>query len=265
MKSKSTHCRDIIFCNAKIVVFLVACFATISATPCLRAGTQDTFTKNGALQTSSNYSGGTPTNTSDVLITSSITTLTLTAATLTAESLNVTNGSSYTIGNATGGTGNSTIKLGNSTGFTDVVSSVANDLIYLTGSSSLTIQGASTGSGSGTLSLALQSNGNFDVADSGSSLTLNNVVSGSFNITKTGAGSLNLNGINTFSGSFAASAGTTYLNVNGSLGGVSAVSIASGAAITSSFTGLVNLINSAAALTDNGNLDVSGSAQTVAS
>ena len=249
--------------NSAAIVCTILCIACTP--PFLHAGTVDTFTKNGALLTSGNYSGGTPTGTSDVVLASSTTTLTISAGTLVAESMNVTNGSSYTIGNATGTATSSTLKLGNSAGFTDAVNSVANDLFYLTGSSSLAIQGVNTGTGTGTLSIALQSSGNLDVADGGSTLTINSAVTGAFGLNKTGAGTLVFNNATGFSGVFTASAGTTYLNTSGALGGASAVSVASGATLTSSYTGLTNAINSAAALTDNGNIDVSGSAQTVAS
>jgi autotransporter-associated beta strand protein len=101
-----------------------------------------------------------------------------------------------------------------------------------------------------------------------SAVALNSVVGGSgINLTKAGTATLALGANNTFSGSFTANAGTTYLNANGALGSVSSVTIATGSAISGQFAGLTNVINDSAPVTINGNgfLDVSGGSETLAS
>lgn len=96
---------------------------------------------------------------------------------------------------------------------------------------------------------------------------INNVISGSFDLTKAGATVLNLGAANTFSGTFTASASTTNLNVNGALGSVTAITIGTGATVQSGFTTLTNVINDAAAVTINGTgiLDLSGGTETIGS
>ena len=54
------------------------------------------------------------------------------------------------------------------------------------------------GSGTGKLGLALVADGNFDVVNSGATLAVSGIVSGAFNLNKTGAGTLTLSGVNTF-------------------------------------------------------------------
>jgi autotransporter-associated beta strand protein len=177
------------------------------------AGNAKDFFQNTSMLSAGNYSpSATPSNTDDVRITRTSTTgLTITASSLSMESLNVDNGNSYTISNATGTATNSTLNLGNSGGFTNVFSGVANDLIYLTGSSTLIIQGPNSGSGSGVLNITLASSGNFNI-DTGSTLTISSVISGSGqSITKTGGGTATLSGANTYSGGTTLSAGVLQL------------------------------------------------------
>ena len=236
-----------------------------------KAGTKVSFTKNAALTTSTNYSSGVlPTNTTDVLITSSSTALTDSSSSLQMESLNLTDstpGSTYSITNK--GTSNSTLTLGNSAGFTNAYSSVANDLIYLQ-DTPLTITGQATGYG--TLTLALASNGNFDLVAGSISvtptLTISASITGAFGLTITGTGTTNLNGTNTFSGPFAASGSSTVaLGANGALSSVSAVNLSGSAVVYDSILSLSNVINNSASLSLNGTsaLQTEGSAQTVAS
>jgi autotransporter-associated beta strand protein len=180
------------------------------------AGNAKDFFQNTDMTSSTNYSpSGTPTNTDDVRITrSSSSDLRITGASVTMESLNVDNGGSYTIRNATSGSTNRNLTLGNSAGFTNVFSGGANDLIYLTGNSSLTIQGPNTDGGSGVLNLVLASSGNFNIG-SGSTLTISSVISGSGqSITKTGGGVLTLSGANTYSGGTTLNAGTLQLGAS---------------------------------------------------
>ncbi len=186
------------------------------------AGTEDDFNgvTNAKLTTSTNYSGGLPGSTSDVLLTTTRTSLTITGSSLSMESLSLTNGQTDYLYNATTSSTNSTITLGNSGGFTNVINGVSNDLLYATGSSVLVLQGANGSSGTGVLNLALASSGNFD-ADTGSVLQVTSVISGNYGITKTGAGTLFLGAAtaNTFTGTFSATAGSVGLLSNGALGG----------------------------------------------
>jgi autotransporter-associated beta strand protein len=165
------------------------------------------------MTSSSNYSpSGTPTNTDDVRITrSSSSDLRITSASVTMESLTVANGGSYAIRNATTGSTSRNLTLGNSAGFTNVFSGVADDLIYLTGSSSLTIQGPNTDGGTGVLNIVLASSGNFNIG-TGSTLTISSAISGSGqSITKTGGGTVTLSGANTYSGGTTLNAGTLQI------------------------------------------------------
>ena len=154
-------------------------------------------------------------------------------ANLTLDSLNVLDTTQpLTI---TNNTANATLTLTSAAGG-NVVAPVqttpvgaAADLIYLANSGNLTIQ-----NGTKTLGLALGSDGNFDVGSS-ASLTINSIVSGTFNLTKTGGGTLLLAGANTFgtSKTFTVSAGTVQLGAATlSLGVASnAVSVSNGAAL----------------------------------
>jgi autotransporter-associated beta strand protein len=207
-----------------LIAALALCFTQIAF-----AGATNSFFQNAAMQTPNNYStGSAPNNTTDVLITTGLTNLSITDTTVTAESLSVSNGTTYSIGNRTGSSGNSTLTLGNSAGFTNAYSGVANDLIFLTNNSSLTIHGPNQSSGSGTLRLVLASSGNFSVF-SGSTLTVSAIISGGFGITKTGSGILTLSGVNTFSGGTTLSAGRINLSGSGTLGaGNSTVTVSGG-------------------------------------
>ncbi|MGI8957315.1 MAG: beta strand repeat-containing protein [Chthoniobacterales bacterium] len=140
------------------------------------------------------------------------------------ESLSIANGTSYSIANATTTSTNRTLTLGNSAGFTNVFSGVANDLIFLSGNSNLTIQGPNASTGTGTLSLALANSGNFNVA-TGSTLTINANISGSVSITKTGGGTAVINPTKTLytgntiinGGTLAASTGDYFGPFNSSI------------------------------------------------
>jgi hypothetical protein len=104
----------------------------LSSIPDAVTGTAKDFDKNTSMTNGGNYTpNGAPNNTTDVRLTTPAgPALTITTATITAESLSVQNGSSYTISNNTNTSNNSTLALGNSAGFTNVFSGVANDLIF---------------------------------------------------------------------------------------------------------------------------------------
>jgi len=176
---------------------------------------------NSAMQTASNWSAGSkPTSANDIGLTSSSTTLTNTAGTITGRSINVTNTNSYSIGNATGGATNSTLSIGVSGGFTNGISGTADDIIYLfnaTTAPNLTISGANTGTGTGTLGITLNSSGNFNVASSGSTLSISSIISGSFGINKSGLGTAIFSGVNTYTGATTVTSGELRLNPSGNI------------------------------------------------
>jgi autotransporter-associated beta strand protein len=203
-------------------------FFLSSPLPDAMTGTAKLFFQNTDMTADNNYSPfGAPTSINDVRITrTSSPSLRVTAGTLTVESLNVDNGNSFTISNGTGTATNSTIKLGNPSGFTNAFSGTSDDLIYLTNNSSLTIQGPNASFGTGTLSVALMSSGNFNVGTA-SSLTISSVISGaSKSITKTGGGIATLTGANTYTGATTVAAGTLLVtNTSGSGTGSGTVSV----------------------------------------
>ena len=253
----------------------VAFAATFLVSPAARlvAGTPVNFTTNGDLTAKANYSSAAlPTSTTDVQVTTTTAALTdSSSTTLRMESLNLTDSSpkaTYTLTDR--GTGNSTLTLGGTAGFTNAYSSLTNDLLYLQ-DTNFTITG-SYGSGYGTQTLALASSGNFDLVAGSISvnptLTISASITGAFGLTITGTGTTTLSASNTFSGPFAASGSSTVaLAANGALGSVSAVNLSGSAVAYFSILGLSNVINSAASLSLGGTsaLQTEGSAQTVAS
>ncbi len=215
-------------------VVLLFTFAVASAP----GGTVDTFTgSNGDLTSPTNYSPGAPGNTSDVLLSTTATALTINAGTVTAESLTNSNGVAYTISNATGGATNSTLTLGNAAGFSNANhSSAANELLYVSKSgSSLTIQGSNSGNGTGTLGLVLASSGSFDATSTSSGINVSSNISQAAGVTAalslTGTGTVTLSGTNTYTGTTNVSAGVLQINTGGSLPSSTgaSVSVASGA------------------------------------
>ena len=235
------------------------------------------------LNQTSNYSTGTlPDNTTDVSLTVAKNVspaLTLSTGSLVMQSLNLVitaaaSTNAVTLQNTTG-TGLNTITLG-SPALNNGVGGATTDLIYVKGggganpSVSLSILG--TNASGGSLGLVLTSGGNFDTAVN-TTLTIGAGISSSAAValSKTGSGTLNLNAANNFTGTFAASAGTTVLGSNGALGGISALTVAASATLSASGTGTTDLINDAAAVTLNGNasggavLNLAGATETVGS
>src|SRR4051794_15870255 len=98
-----------------------------------------------------------------------------------------------------------------------VAGSAGSDLIYLAGGAAMTLQNNTTPGNTRTLSVVLASNGDLDIS-SGASLTIATpVISGAFNLRKTGAGTLTLGATNLFgaaagTNSFTLTAGTLNLN-----------------------------------------------------
>ena len=250
---------------------LLAMAIPVFSAHAIYAGTTNSFFTNTAMTSDGNYSTGSmPNNTTDVLLTAAGTALRITAGSVTAESLSASNGTAYTIGNYTTGATSSTLTLGNSSGFTNAYSEVANDLIFLTNNSALSILGANQTNGSGTLQLVLASSGNLAVA-SGSSLVISAAVSGSASLNKTGAGTLTLSGVNTYTGATTVAGGTLRIDSNERLGNTNTTLTISSAGIlevTASGTLTNNITigagngvlsnSSASALVIAGNVDKNG-------
>ncbi len=147
----------------------------------------------------------------DLLLNSSVTALTTPSTNIYAQSWNVTNGSSYTLQSSAA----TSFKLGDSAGappFTNLVSGVQNDLIYLSGGSDLTFLTT-------TSPVEMRNSGNLNIG-AGSVLdfqtTINDV--GTLSLTKTGAGELILGTANTYAGGTFLTAGTLTVGDSGGLG-----------------------------------------------
>jgi autotransporter-associated beta strand protein len=185
---------------------------------------------NPSLNTAASWSlGAPPTPTTsvgsfkDVSLASSATDLTTLAAALSVQSWNVTNGSNYTLtslkpdGSTTFYMGRSSTNAG--TSFTNSVSGVADDLVYLTSNSILTFSPLNSSATPTNSTVQIAYGGNLNIS-AGSILNIDAVLTGTsatYGINKTGSGTLNLSAANTFGGSAAGttlSAGT--LNVKGS-------------------------------------------------
>ena len=185
---------------------------------------------NPSLNTAASWSlGAPPTPTTsvgsfkDVSLASSATELTTLAAALSVQSWNVTNGSNYTLtslkpdGSTTFYMGRSSTNAG--TSFTNSVSGVADDLVYLTSNSILTFSPLNSSATPTNSTVQIAYGGNLNIS-AGSILNIDAVLTGTsatYGINKTGSGTLNLSAANTFGGSAAGttlSAGT--LNVKGS-------------------------------------------------
>ena len=187
-----------------------------------------TFDANTDLTVGSNYNvgtGSTPTSTTDILFDTGYPSAAgifqfgtgATATSMSAQSLNDLNPNLITIGNNSSNAtaSNAILTLGNGAGQNNAASGAsASDLIYIGGATSnMTIQATNLRNGqaigNGTLAVALAQSGNFNVANSGATLTINSVISGAYNLTKTGAGTVTLNGTNSFS-SLTIKAGTVH-------------------------------------------------------
>jgi fibronectin-binding autotransporter adhesin len=183
------------------------------------------------------YSQGLPTASEDVVLnTSSGTTLTYNSNSgLAAGSLDVTNGTAYTVTMTAANT--SSITLG---GGLNGVSANQADLLYLSGnSSSLNISNG----GGGTLGLVLGATGNVDVA-TGSTLLVGSVISGTNGLTVIGGGTTTVTANNTYSGGTAVLGGNLVanfgFNTNASSGGSTPTSGPLGMNVSSISIGATN-------------------------
>ena len=152
----------------------------------------------------------------NVILDSTVTGLTSTSTSLSAKSWNVNNGKSYTL--TSGKTdGSSTFRMGitspATTTFANAVSGVNNDLVYLANSSSLTFSPSNSDDELTPSKVELFNSGNLNIG-SGSTLNIDAATTGSYAITKTGAGTVGLSAANTYSEGTTLSAGT--MNISGS-------------------------------------------------
>ncbi|HYX29113.1 MAG TPA: Calx-beta domain-containing protein, partial [Pyrinomonadaceae bacterium] len=202
------------------------------------AGTEKDFFQNGDMTSGTNYSpSGLPSNTNDVLLTTSTTALLISGANRAMGTLNQTNNTSYSINNNSG-TNNSTLTLGGGGTTDSITGSNGADLIFLGGTSStLTISG--TGSGGKTLGVALAANGNFDVANSGAALTITSIVSGAFSLT---TGTTSTGNIGTTIGGKNLTTGTnTALTFSGFNGSTAPLTILGGGSVSLASTNSVTV------------------------
>jgi autotransporter-associated beta strand protein len=178
---------------------------------------------NVSLNTSASWSLGAAPNSSlsigsyqDVALASSVTALTTSSGSLFAKSWNVSNGSSYTL-TSVKPDGATTFKMGITspvvTTFTNTVSGITNDLVYLTGNSNITFSPLNSINALTPSTVELNNSGNLNIG-AGSTLNIDAVTTGSYALTKTSAGTVGLSAANTYNGGTTLTAGT--MNVSGS-------------------------------------------------
>ncbi|PJE53347.1 DUF4347 domain-containing protein, partial [Marinomonas sp. BSi20584] len=136
--------------------------------------------------------------------------------------------------------------LGNTTGSTTVASGTTLRLMDgLTIAENLTISGVGINSAYGALKInegtglatvtgdiTLAADSLIGAFNTGDSLTLSGVISGDFDLTKVGSGTLTLSGSNTHTGAVTVSAGTLAVSGGSSIGDDSAVTVSSGATLS---------------------------------
>jgi fibronectin-binding autotransporter adhesin len=167
--------------------------------------------------------------------------------------LNTTGNTSRTITLSGGGTFTAAIAAGGATGDLLVMGTAAT-------SNTLTIGGNSNATpGTARLALAISTDGNVDVVNSGATLNITGILSGNFNLTKTGAGTLTLSGANTFGSgkTFTLSVGTLNINSATALG-AGTFQVNGSTIIDSTATFTSQLLTNNNALTLNGNFTFTG-------
>ena len=193
-----------------------AALALLASHSAYAANTQENVNTGATnLMSSASYTpSATPGATSDVtFINSTYGGLTFTATNLGVDSVNDLDTTQSLIITNSSTTANYVLTL-TSAGGGNVVGLVRTDLIYVAAGGNLAVQNGPTKN----LGVALGSDGNFDV---NGSLAISGVLSGLFNLNKTGTGALTLSGVNTFGNTgktFTLSAGTLNINNNGALG-----------------------------------------------
>ncbi len=163
---------------------------------------------------------------------------------LTVGSLNVTATSgTYSIRNNTSSATNASITLGGVGNLGNSVSGTSSDLLYAATGSTLALIGPNGSTGSGVLNIILGQSGNFNAAGT---INVSSVISdggANYQITQTGAGTLNLSGANTYGGGLTLSTGTLGINNNSALG--TGTFTISGGTITNTSGAAVTVANNA--------------------
>ncbi|WP_028467231.1 DUF4347 domain-containing protein [Nisaea denitrificans] len=176
------------------------------------------------------------------------------------------------------GASNGTVNVGANVTMSGVVSGAGN--LTKTGASTLTLSGTNTYSGTttvsgGTLSVSTDSNlGTGNVALSGGGLTvtgattIDNDISGTSGLTKSGTGTVTLSGTNTYSGGTTVNGGTLQVSGGNALADAGAVTVSSGATLDLNGTsetigsltgsGTLNIGTGTLTLTDSASTNFSG-------
>lgn len=176
-----------------------------------------TGSNTGSILTGSNWGlGHVPTVTEDAVFTATTGIRTFNNGNLTVGSFNVTAATgTFTIRNATNNT-TSTLTLGGAGDLGNGVSGTAADLLYAATGSTFTITGVN---GTNALvNVVLGQSGNFNAAGT---INVSSVISdggNNFAVTKTGAGTLALQGANTYGGGTTLSTGTLSIENNSAIG-----------------------------------------------
>jgi autotransporter-associated beta strand protein len=212
-------------CRSGLSIAWVAVLVLLAASPA-QAGTKtfDGGTTNGVtLDRINNWNpDGIPVTTDEVLLDNSLYTLPAGLTTASAATFGnlILNSPTLTSVSLTGGTSQS-ITLSDGAGSTAAAAAGgALDDLLLLGSGvhgTVTVGG---GSGTGKLNLALGHDGNFNVVNSDGTLVVSGILSGAYNLFKTGAGTLTLSGVNTWGAAktFTLAAGTLNINSTTALG-----------------------------------------------
>jgi fibronectin-binding autotransporter adhesin len=201
----------------------------------------------GNVTTAGNWSAGVPTITNDAVFTSTSNTGiknfgggATVGPPLTVGSLDVTATSgSYSIRNDTSSATNATLTLGGSGNLGNGVSGVSADLLYAAAGSTLQLLGTNGGGGSGVLNVVLGQSGNFNAAGT---INISSIISdggSGFAITKTGAGTLTLSGVNTYTGLTDVQAGTLAYGTNNVTADTASLKVSGGTLDIVTFTDTV--------------------------
>ena len=181
-----------------LAILALMATAVLLASPGARAADTSVLVLSGSndLSAAGSYSpSGVPNGTNDVVFNYPGTfTFGTTPVTETFGSLNAITSGAVAISNSAG-TGASTLTLGGGASLNSVAPS-SSDLIYVATGGSLTI---TAGSGNSLLNVALGQSGNLHIAGTATA-SIGSVISGGFDLTKTGRGTLTVSGANTYTG-----------------------------------------------------------------
>jgi CSLREA domain-containing protein len=194
--------------------------ANALSAPMFATNTTNNYTGSttGSVLTGSNWSlGHVPTVSEDAVFTATTGIRTQTAGNLTVGSFNVTASSgTFSIRNQTSTATNSLLTLGGAGDSGNGVSGTAGDLLFVASGATFQLLGDNA-NGTGVLNVVLGQSGNFDAVGTMSSSAVISDGGSAFGITKTGAGTLTLSGVNTYSGDTTINAGSLSLSTTGSL------------------------------------------------